>query len=179
MSSDEPAREAAPPDGGASEALQGLSIDKKDAAPSKDVQRYPGPDGKMARYRRRQEIERRAAGASSPSRGARYEEEALARAARAERRLPSRPGREEAEVLRAGVPTPPPRGRLATRTLRAAGTASSARGCAIVAAMRSLVDAACVVHAARFAGTAARDTSMYDTLARQKPDHARTQQAGP
>ena len=56
MSSDEPAREAAPPDGGASEALQGLSIDKKDAAPSKDVQRYPGPDGKMARYRRRQEI---------------------------------------------------------------------------------------------------------------------------
>ena len=106
MSSDEPAREAAPPDGGASEALQGLSIDKKDAAPSKDVQRYPGPDGKMARYRRRQEIihEPRAAGASSPSRGARYEEYAFARAARAERGLPSRPGREEAEVLRAGVP---------------------------------------------------------------------------
>lgn len=47
MSSEEPARDAAPPDGGASEALQGLSIDKKDAAPSKDVQRYPGPDGKM------------------------------------------------------------------------------------------------------------------------------------
>ena len=104
MSSDEPAREAAPPDGGASEALQGLSIDKKDAAPSKDVQRYPGPDGKMARYRRRQEIiEPRAAGASSPSRGARYEEYAFARAARAERGS-SRPGREEAEVLRAGVP---------------------------------------------------------------------------
>ena len=114
MSSDEPAREAAPPDGGASEALQGLSIDKKDAAPSKDVQRYPGPDGKMARYQRRQEIpERRAAGASSPSRGARYEKYAFARAARAGRRLPSRPGREEAEVLRAGVPTPPPR-RLAS-----------------------------------------------------------------
>ena len=62
MSSDEPAREAAPPDGGASEALQGLSIDKKDAAPSKDVQRYPGPDGKMARYRRRQEIPLRTTG---------------------------------------------------------------------------------------------------------------------
>ena len=52
MSSDEPAREAAPPDGGASEALQGLSIDKKDAAPSKDVQRYPGPDGKIRDSRR-------------------------------------------------------------------------------------------------------------------------------
>ena len=105
MSSEEPARDAAPPDGGASEALQGLSIDKKDAAPSKDVQRYPGPDGKMARYRRRQEIlEPRVAGASSPARGARYEEYAVARAARAERGLHSRPGREEAEILRAGVP---------------------------------------------------------------------------
>ena len=118
MSSDEPAREAAPPDGGASEALQGLSIDKKDAAPSKDVQRYPGPDGKMARYRRRQEIPSND-GPRAPARrarGARYEEYAFARAARAERRLPSRPGREEAEVL--GVPTPPRRARRLASTAR-------------------------------------------------------------
>ena len=67
--------------------LQGLSIDKKDAAPSKDVQRYPGPDGKMARYRAPLRNPERRAGASSPSRGARYEEYAFRRAARAERRL--------------------------------------------------------------------------------------------
>ena len=120
MSSDEPAREAAPPDGGASEALQGLSIDKKDAAPSKDVQRYPGPDGKMARYRRRQEIplEPRAAGASSPPRGARYEKYAFARAARAERRLPRVRAERRPRFSTLESPTPPPR-----RARRLASTA--------------------------------------------------------
>lgn len=91
MSSDEPAREAAPPDGGASEALQGLSIDKKDAAPSKDVQRYPGPDGKMARYRRRQEIPLRTTGRGRQLAGA-------WRAIRGVRFRSRRPRREEAPL---------------------------------------------------------------------------------